>query len=137
MMTRPIVNARPLSARIILTGILWFVVVFAAVGVLPRHAGAGWGSLAIVVSTAAAIVFYRSRLCDRWGMAWDDYMRRSRIKMAERGDTSVAGRWAANVVQQEREESGAVASVCACSIPTAGRAAAIGDCCGDRPTRRA
>jgi hypothetical protein len=113
MMTRPIVNARPLSARIILTGILWFVVVFAAVGALPRHAGAGWGSLAIVVSTAAAIVFYRSRLCQRWGRAWDDYARKSRIKTVERGDTSIAGRWAANVVQKERGESRAVASAAA------------------------
>jgi hypothetical protein len=112
MMTRPIVNARPLSARIILTGILWFVVLTVVAVALPSHPG-GWALVVIAAPTAVAIVFYRSRLCQRWGKAWDDYARKRRIKMVEHGDTSTAGRWAANVVQKERGESGAIASAAA------------------------
>ncbi len=136
MMTRPIVNARPLSARIILTGILWFVVVFAAVGALPRHAGAGWGSLAIVVSTAAAIVFYRSRLCQRWGRAWDDYARKSRIKMVEHGDTYRRPVGCERGSERTRGERSDCLSR-GRSVPTARSAAGSWYCCGDRPTRRA
>jgi len=98
-----------MSAAIILAGILWFIGVALVAVALPSHPGA-WALAVIVVPTGAAIAFYRSRLCRQWGKAWDDHARRSRIKMVERGDPTLAGQWAANVVEKEREESGVVAS---------------------------